>query len=105
MNGSDAWQSELHALNNIGNNDTGGVWQIRNKRLCREYQFSDFVDAFAFMSAVAIIAEKHNHHPNWSNVYNRVSIELYSHDIDDLSERDWKLAMAMQQRYSQYCEQ
>ncbi len=55
-------------------------------------EFDDFIQAFSFMSAVAIIAEKMDHHPEWSNVYNKVDILLTTHDVDGLSERDVKLA-------------
>ena len=56
-------------------------WIEENNRLKKTFQFNDFIEAFGFMSQVAIIAEKMNHHPNWSNVYNTVSFELNtSHD-------------------------
>ena len=55
-------------------------------------EFDDFVQAFSFMTAVAIIAEKMDHHPEWSNVYNKVDIVLTTHDADGLSERDVKMA-------------
>lgn len=55
-------------------------WDLVNGKLHRELQFANFVEAFAFMTAIAIHAEKMNHHPEWSNVYNRVSIDLVTHD-------------------------
>ncbi len=58
----------------------------------REFTFGDFAAAFAFMSHVAILAEKADHHPEWSNVYNRVNILLTTHDADGLSQRDIDLA-------------
>ena len=58
-------------------------------------EFDDFVQAFSFMTAVAIIAEKMDHHPEWSNVYNRVTILLTTHDANGLSARDAKMAGAI----------
>ena len=57
-----------------------------------EFEFGDFVAAFSFMTAVAILAEKADHHPEWSNVYNKVSILLTTHDADGLTSNDTKLA-------------
>jgi 4a-hydroxytetrahydrobiopterin dehydratase len=69
---------------------------IRNgAAICREFTFSDFVAAFGFMSRVALLAEKADHHPEWSNVYNRVTIELTTHDANGLSQRDIDLAGAI----------
>ena len=71
-------------------------WIEENNRLKKTFQFKDFVEAFGFMSQVAIIAEKMNHHPNWSNVYNTVSFELNTHDAGDVvTEKDHKLAEAI----------
>ncbi len=66
-----------------------------SKRLEKKLQFGDFNEAFAFMTRVAMLAEKINHHPNWSNVYNKVEIELFSHDVDGVTERDFRLARAI----------
>jgi 4a-hydroxytetrahydrobiopterin dehydratase len=60
--------------------------------IVRDFRFSDFAAAFGFMSAVAIHAEKQDHHPEWSNVYNRVTILLTTHDAGGLSARDGRLA-------------
>ena len=72
-------------------------WNVRADGLAieREFRFKDFSQAWAFMSRVALIAEKHDHHPEWSNVYNRVAIVLTTHDAGGLSERDVKMARAI----------
>lgn len=64
--------------------------------ITRQFKFADFAQAFGFMASVAIIAEKMDHHPEWSNVYNRVDILLTTHDADGLSERDANLAEAIE---------
>jgi len=70
-------------------------WLIGDQSMRRELIFRDFVDAFGFMSRVALLAEARNHHPNWSNVYNRVTIELSTHDLGGLSNLDAELAAAI----------
>ena len=65
------------------------------KKIKKEFKFESFVHAFGFMSKVALMAEKMNHHPEWSNVYNRVEILLSTHDADGLTERDMKLAKSI----------
>ncbi|OQR76643.1 hypothetical protein BIW11_07651 [Tropilaelaps mercedesae] len=69
-------------------------WSVAPERdaLYREVVFKDFNEAFGFMSRVALFAEKMDHHPEWFNVYNKVQITLYSHDIKGLSKRDVKMA-------------
>ena len=64
--------------------------------ITRRFQFADFARAFGFMTSVAIIAEKMDHHPEWSNVYNRVDILLTTHDCGGLSERDARLVEAIE---------
>lgn len=72
------------------------MWIEENNSLKRNFQFKDFVEAFGFMTRVAMLAEKMNHHPNWSNVYNKVAIELSTHDAGDIvTEKDRKLADAI----------
>ena len=71
-------------------------WEHANNKLCRDFVFTDFSSAFAFMTQVALLAEKADHHPNWSNVYNRVTIELTSHDAGNtVTEKDVALAEAI----------
>ena len=70
-----------------------GNWGEKNNSLVAEFIFKDFSQAWAFMSEVAIAAEKQNHHPNWSNVYNKVNIHLSTHDAGDIvTEKDKELA-------------
>jgi 4a-hydroxytetrahydrobiopterin dehydratase len=69
------------------------MWKEENNKLKKIFQFKDFSEAFAFMTRVALAAEKMDHHPNWSNVYNRVEIELNTHDAGDIvTDKDRKLA-------------
>ena len=72
-------------------------WTLRADSLAieRSFRFKDFSEAFAFMARVALIAEKHDHHPEWSNVYNRVAVVLTTHDAGGVSERDAKMARAI----------
>ncbi|MGB3181357.1 MAG: 4a-hydroxytetrahydrobiopterin dehydratase [Cyclobacteriaceae bacterium] len=72
------------------------MWKEEDNKLKRTFEFDDFVEAFGFMSSVAIVAEKMNHHPNWSNVYNTVSFELNTHDAGNkVTDKDRKLADAI----------
>ncbi len=67
-------------------------WNIVDGKLNRTFEFADFNEAFGFMTRVAMEVEKLNHHPEWFNVYNRVKIELVTHDVGGLSNFDFKLA-------------
>jgi 4a-hydroxytetrahydrobiopterin dehydratase len=71
------------------------AWKIVGGKLHRELEFKTFVEAFGFMSSVALVAEKMNHHPDWSNGYSKVVIDLVSHDVKGLSQRDFDLAAAI----------
>jgi 4a-hydroxytetrahydrobiopterin dehydratase len=73
---------------------TAPGWKIRAGKLHREFQFRDFVEAFSFMSALALVAERVNHHPEWFNVYNRVAIDLTTHDAGGVTALDFDLALA-----------
>jgi 4a-hydroxytetrahydrobiopterin dehydratase len=76
------------------------MWQETNNQLKRSFKFKNFVDAFAFMTKVAFAAEKLNHHPNWSNVYNQVDIVLTTHDAGNtVTEKDWQLAKKIDEIY------
>ena len=70
-------------------------WVVNGDKLHRDVEFNSFVEAFGFMAQVALLAESKNHHPNWSNVYNRVSIDLTTHDLGSLSSLDVELASAI----------
>lgn len=79
------------------------MWQEKDNQLKRNFQFKDFIQAFAFMTEVAFHAEKQGHHPNWSNVYNRVEICLNTHDAGNrVTEKDWLLAKAIDVIYAKY---
>jgi len=67
-------------------------WTISNSKLHREYKFPDFIHAFGFMATSAIAIEKMNHHPEWFNVYNRVVVDLTTHDAGGITARDVELA-------------
>lgn len=69
------------------------MWKEENNSLYKKFEFADFSEAFAFMTRVAIAAEKANHHPLWTNVYNKVEIWLSTHDAGDIvTDKDRKLA-------------
>ena len=67
-------------------------WALQDGKLHKDFTFESFVQAFGFMSSVALVAESMNHHPEWFNVYNRVSIDLTTHDAGGLSRRDFEFA-------------
>jgi 4a-hydroxytetrahydrobiopterin dehydratase len=70
-------------------------WTVTRDKLHREYKFPDFVHAFAFMSASALLIEKINHHPEWFNVYGRIVVDLTTHDSGGITVRDVELARGM----------
>lgn len=79
------------------------MWTVQDNHLNAELKFRDFSQAFAFMTEVAILAEKHGHHPNWSNVWNQVHIKLNTHDAGDvITDKDHKLAAAIEAVYARY---
>lgn len=78
-------------------------WKESDNSLKAEFKFTDFIEAFAFMTAVAFNAEKQNHHPTWTNVYNTVEISLSTHDAGDVvTEKDHKLARAINSVYEKF---
>src|ERR687885_2953913 len=74
-------------------------WTMVNGKLNRSFEFNSFVDAFSFMTKVALTAEKMNHHPEWFNVYSKLNIELVTHDIGGISNYDIKLASIISKLY------
>lgn len=70
-------------------------WEHRGDRIARSFRFRSFAEAFGWMTSVAIVADKLDHHPEWRNVYSRVEVELTTHDAGGLSERDFVLARTM----------
>lgn len=70
-------------------------WALIEGKLHREFRFANFVRAFGFMTSVALVAEKMDHHPEWSNVYSTVVVDLTTHDADGITELDLTLAAAM----------
>lgn len=71
-------------------------WSVQQGKLHRDYRFGDFVEAFGFMAAAALIAERMNHHPEWFNVWNSVRVDLTTHDVGGITARDFELAAAME---------
>ncbi len=84
-------QQHLDALNQ----DTEQEWSIIGGKLHKTFAFENFIDAFGFMTRVAIHAEKINHHPEWSNVYSRVAVDLITHEAGGITELDFQLAKKM----------
>lgn len=85
----------LQKLNTSANPTTTGTWQLAGNTLHKQFQFINFVDAFTFMTKVAFIAESLNHHPQWSNVYSRVSVDLITHSQNAITTLDIQLAEKM----------
>ena len=81
--------SDAEIQENLGQLDG---WSVEDGKLHKEYQFDTFVTAFGFMAQLALIAESMNHHPEWFNVYNRVTIDLMTHDAGGISELDFQWA-------------
>jgi len=75
-------------------------WSIQAGKLHRDIKFRDFVEAFGFMTRVALIAERMNHHPEWFNVYKTVRIDLSTHDVGGISQRDVDLARSINETIS-----
>ena len=87
-------ESELTKLSN--------KWIINEKFLICKYEFKNFNDALSFMNRVGVICEEMDHHPKWTNVYNRLEIELFTHDKNGLTMKDFHLALFMDQEFESY---
>lgn len=77
-------------------------WSYDGTFISRDFRFKNFVNAFAFMTSVALQAEKTDHHPDWSNVYNTVKIKLNSHDAGGITQLDFDLARAIDEIFEAY---
>ena len=77
-------------------------WSINDKFLTCMYEFKNFNDALSFMNKVGVKCEEMDHHPKWTNVYNRLEIELFTHDKDGLTMKDFDLAVFMDQEFKSY---
>lgn len=71
------------------------TWEVNKEKLKKTFVFKNFVEAFGFMTQAAIIAERSDHHPEWFNVYKTVVVDLTTHEVDGISQRDFDLAIAM----------
>jgi len=86
-------QSTIEQSLSALNNNSEFVWSIKEGHLHQSFKFKDFISAFGFMTKVAILAERADHHPQWSNVYNKVVIDLTTHEAGGLTARDFDLAL------------
>lgn len=78
------------------------TWQVKGEFLHREFVFKNFVEAFSFMTTVALVAEKAGHHPNWKNTYNKVTIDLSTHDAAGITTKDFDLAKSVNAIFKKY---
>ena len=76
-------------------------WEIKSDQIEREFNFANFIQAFSFMTQVALICEKYNHHPNWENVYSKVIIRLNTHDLGGITNLDQTLALEINKIFDQ----
>jgi 4a-hydroxytetrahydrobiopterin dehydratase len=77
-------------------------WTLEENTIARDFKFKTFVNAFSFMTAIALTAEKMNHHPDWSNSYNKVSITLTTHEANGVTQRDFDLANTIDRLWRNY---
>ena len=76
-------------------------WEIKSEKIKREFNFANFIEAFSFMTKVAFLSEKFNHHPNWENVYSKVIIKLNTHDLGGITNLDLTLASEINKIFDQ----
>lgn len=74
-------------------------WSFEKGHIRRDFEFRDFTEAFSFMTAVALLSERADHHPEWSNVYNKVSVALSTHSAGGITQKDFDLASQMDQLF------
>jgi 4a-hydroxytetrahydrobiopterin dehydratase len=77
-------------------------WALEENTIVRNFKFKTFIDAFSFMTAIALIAEKMNHHPDWSNSYNKVNVTLTTHEASGITQRDFDLASSINRIWKNY---
>lgn len=77
-------------------------WTIDDNTIVRDFKLKTFVEAFSFMTAIALIAEKMNHHPDWSNSYNKVNVTLTTHEANGITQRDFDLASSIDRIWKNY---
>lgn len=78
------------------------AWEQKGNFIICKFVFKNFIEAFSFMTAVALVAEKSGHHPNWENEYNKVTISLSTHDAGGITEKDFDLAIAIDKISKRY---
>jgi 4a-hydroxytetrahydrobiopterin dehydratase len=88
-------EETMHRLAEL-NAAGGAAWRIEDARLARTFRFAGFAEAFGFMAEIALHAERADHHPEWLNVYNRVDVQLTTHDAGGITEKDFALASVME---------
>ncbi|WP_420399199.1 4a-hydroxytetrahydrobiopterin dehydratase [Flagellimonas sp.] len=71
-------------------------WTYEGESICKSFVFKDFKEAFSTMTHIAFVAEQQNHHPNWENVYNQLTIKLNTHDVGGITQNDFGLASAIE---------
>tara|TARA_B100000925_G_scaffold246649_1_gene196846 strand:+ start:113 stop:409 length:297 start_codon:yes stop_codon:yes gene_type:complete len=96
--------TELIEKNQLENelNKLSDKWTVVDKFLICKYEFKNFNDALSFMNEVGVKCEEMDHHPKWTNVYNRIEIELFTHDKDGLTMKDFDLALFMDQEFENF---
>ncbi len=89
-------ESSIQENLDILNQQADSHWELKDGKLSKEFVFGNFIEAFSWMTKVAIFAEKSDHHPEWFNVYNKVKVELQTHDANGITELDFLLANQME---------
>lgn len=79
-------------------------WTFENNSITRNFKFKTFIEAFSFLTAIALVAEKLNHHPDWSNSYNKVNIALTNHEAKGVTQLDFDLANKIDRIFKNYAE-